>query len=94
MTIDWHPLQTLIDAHQRFVLTSHIRPDADAIGSEMGMAMLLESLGKTVRIINPSATPDHLKFLDPEGRIQKLGEDVKPPQARDTDVHIVLDTSA
>lgn len=94
MTIDWQPLRPLIESHKRFVLTSHVRPDADAIGSEMGMALMLESLGKTVRIINPSATPDHLKFLDPENRIQKLGEGVKPDEARDTDVHIVLDTSA
>jgi len=94
MTIDWQPFRSLIESHERFVLTSHVRPDADAIGSEMGMALLLESLGKTVRIINPSATPDHLKFLDPEGRIQKLGDDVKPAEVRDTDVHIVLDTSA
>jgi phosphoesterase RecJ-like protein len=94
MPIDWQPLRKLIESHQRFVLTSHIRPDADAIGSEMGLAAMLELLGKDVRIINPSATPDHLKFLDPEGRIQKLGEDVKAEAARDTDVHIVLDTGA
>ncbi len=94
MTIDWQPLQNLIESHGRFVLTSHVRPDADALGSEMGMALMLESLGRSVRIINPSETPDHLKFLDPEGRVQKLGNGVKPPAARDTDVHIVLDTSA
>lgn len=94
MSIDWQPLESIVHTRQRFVLTSHIRPDADAIGSEMGLALLLESLGKTVRIVNPSATPDHLKFLDPEGRILKLGEHVKPPDVRDADVHIVLDTSS
>lgn len=94
MSIDWQPLESIVHTRQRFVLTSHIRPDADAIGSEMGLALLLESLGKTVRIVNPSATPDHLKFLDPEGRILKLGENVKPPDVRDADVHIVLDTSS
>lgn len=94
MLIDWQPLKSLIQSHERFVLSSHIRPDADAIGSEMGMKALLESLGKTVRIINPSATPDHLKFLDPEGCILKFGPDVKLEAATDTDVHMVLDTSA
>lgn len=94
MTIDWQPLKAIIESHQRFVLSSHVRPDADAIGSEMGMKGLLESLGKTVRIINPSATPDHLTFLDPDGCIQKFGPDVKLDAAKDTDVHIVLDTSA
>ncbi|MBX3439548.1 MAG: bifunctional oligoribonuclease/PAP phosphatase NrnA [Planctomycetaceae bacterium] len=94
MTIDWRPLQELIASHERFVLTSHVRPDADAIGSEMGMALLLESLGKTVRIANPSATPNHLKFLDPEGRILKLGEGIKPAEVRETEVHLILDTSS
>lgn len=94
MPIDWMPLVDIVKANQRFVLTSHVRPDADALGSEMGLAGILEALGKTVRIINPSASPDHLAFLDPEKRIQKLGEGVSIEQACDTDVHIVADTSA
>ncbi len=53
MPIDWMPLVDLVKANQRFVLTSHVRPDADALGSEMGLAGILEALGKTVRIINP-----------------------------------------
>lgn len=92
--IDWQPLAELLHAHERFVLTSHVRPDADAIGSEMGMKGVLELLGKSVTIVNPSATPDHLRFLDPEQTIQKLGADVKSKVARDTDVHLILDTSA
>jgi phosphoesterase RecJ-like protein len=94
MPIDWRPLISTIANAQRFVLTSHVRPDADAIGSEMGLAAALESLGKTVRIINPSATPNHLAFLDPQRRIQKLGEGVTAESACDTDVHIVVDTSS
>lgn len=94
MPIDWKPLAEIVRANERFVLTSHIRPDADALGSEIGMAGVLESLGKTVRIINPSATPDHLAFLDPGKRIQKLGEGVTVEQACETDVHMILDTSA
>ena len=94
MTIDWQPLADVIHAHERFVLTSHVRPDADAIGSEMGMKGLLESLGKSVTIVNPSATPDHLKFLDPDQVVQKLGADVKSKIVQATDVHMILDTSA
>ncbi len=92
--IDWQPLKELIDANQRFVLTSHVRPDADAIGSEQGLAAILKSLGKTVRIINPSATSAHLKFLDPDNVILKIKEQVSIEYACETDVHIVVDTSA
>lgn len=94
MAVDWKPLLDIVRAHQRFVISSHVRPDADALGSEMGLVGVLESLGKTVRIINPSETPNHLKFLDPEGRITKLNNGVTIDEACDTDVHIVVDTSA
>lgn len=94
MTIDWQPLAELIRTHERFVLTSHVRPDADAIGSEMGMKGLLELLGKSVRIINPSATPGHLQFLDPEQSIEKIGAHNREQVTADVDVHLILDTSA
>lgn len=93
-TIDWKPLRPILDANRRFVISSHIRPDADAIGSELGLAAVLEALGKEVRIINPSATSRHLLFLDPTRRVQKLGDGVTVEQASEADVHIVVDTSA
>lgn len=94
MPIDWEPLRGIIAENQRFVLTSHVRPDADALGSELAMADLLEALGKSVRIINPSASPDTLLFLDPEQRVKKLGENATDEETLDADVHIILDTSA
>ena len=52
MSVDWSAFVEIIQAHQKFVLTSHIRPDCDALGSELGMAGVLESLGKDVVIVN------------------------------------------
>src|SRR5262245_5345564 len=94
MSIDWEPLRELIDSNERFLLSSHVRPDADAIGSELAMAGLLEQLGKTVRIVNPSDSPGSLLFLDPGRRIKKIGEGITVEEAAETDVCIVLDTSA
>jgi Exopolyphosphatase-related proteins len=94
MAIDWQPLLKIVDRYERFVITSHVRPDADAIGSEIGLAMFLQQRGKQVRIINPSPTPEHLKFLDPQGLAQKIGGPITVESACDTDVHIVVDTSA
>ena len=34
--------KAILDRHQRFVLTTHVRPDCDALGSELAMAGLLE----------------------------------------------------
>ena len=94
MSVNWSRLKEIIDANERFVLTSHVRPDCDALGSELGMAGVLESLGKHVRIVNGQATPPNLQFIDPEGKIQAIGEDVTAEQLADADVLIVLDTSA
>jgi phosphoesterase RecJ-like protein len=47
----------------RFLITSHVRPDGDSIGSQMAMAYALEALGKTVRIVNhDAAAPPVLAF--------------------------------
>ena len=37
---------------QRFLLTSHARPDGDSIGSQLALAFTLDLLGKQVRIVN------------------------------------------
>lgn len=94
MVIHWEPLREILQSNRRFVLSSHVRPDADALGSELGLAAILESLGKEVRIVNPSAIPQTLQFLDPTGRIFKIGESITPEAVADTDVHIVVDTSS
>ena len=94
MAIDWSPLIEIVQSSERFVLSSHVRPDADALGSELGLAYALESLGKSVRIVNPSAASPNLAFLDQAGRAKKIGESMTADEARDTDVHIVVDTSA
>ncbi len=98
MTIDWQPFKTLVDEHQSFVLTSHTRPDCDALGSELAMAAALESLGKQVRIINGDGVPEHIAFLDAKNRVEVLstddGEGPTPADVHAADVHMVLDTSA
>ncbi|RMG41164.1 MAG: bifunctional oligoribonuclease/PAP phosphatase NrnA, partial [Planctomycetota bacterium] len=92
--MDFRPLIELIEGHQRFVITSHVRPDGDAIGSEIAMAHLLERHGRQAGVINPSATPARLQFLDPSHRVKKIRADVSIDEAADTDVFLILDTSS
>jgi phosphoesterase RecJ-like protein len=94
MPINWPRFAEIVKTHQRFLLTSHVRPDCDALGSELGMAGILESLGKQVRIVNGQATPPNLAFIDPERKIKTIGVDVQPGDLHDEDILIVLDTSA
>ena len=46
-----------IRQRQRFVLSSHVRPDGDAIGSQLAMAFALWQMGKEVRLVNRDAPP-------------------------------------
>jgi phosphoesterase RecJ-like protein len=91
--IDWRPLTKIVTEARSFVLTSHMRPDCDAIGSELGLALALRSLGKTVRIVNGDGVPPHIGFIDPNHDVQVLGRDVAADDLV-CDVHAVLDTSA
>ena len=91
--IDWRPFTKLVNESQSFVLTSHMRPDCDAIGSEMGLALALRSLGKTVRIVNGDAVPPHIAFIDPNHDVNVLGRDVNEADTA-CDVLAVVDTSA
>jgi bifunctional oligoribonuclease and PAP phosphatase NrnA len=46
-----------IRRRRRFVISSHVRPDGDAIGSQVAMAYALRALGKDVRIVNHDMPP-------------------------------------
>lgn len=93
MSADWKAFARQVSHYASFVLTSHIRPDCDALGSELGMAEVLRAVGKQVRIINAHRTPQALEFIDPAGTIEVLGDDVEPEEVR-ADCIMVLDTSA
>lgn len=91
--IDWRPFKTIVENAQSFVITSHMRPDCDAIGSELGLTIALRSLGKHARIINGDVVPPHIAFIDPDRDALTLGRDVTPAETS-SDVLIVVDTSA
>ena len=94
MTVNWQRFREVVQGHERFLLTSHIRPDCDALGSELGMAGVLESLGKDVRIVHGQSTPPNLSFIDPADRIQAIDVDVSASELEDRQILMVLDTSA
>ena len=45
--MDWTPLKAVIDANESFLISSHVRPDADALGSELGMRAIKPGLIET-----------------------------------------------
>lgn len=64
-----------IDAHERFLITSHVKLDGDALGSELALYRLLKDLGKDAVIYNQDPTPANYRFLpDEEVIIHTLGD--------------------
>ena len=49
--------------HERFAVTSHIGPEADAIGALLGAVHILKGMGKRAWPVLRDAVPDNLKFL-------------------------------
>ena len=77
-----------IQEYDSFVLLSHVRPDGDAIGSQIALGFALEALGKKVRLINEDGLPGNLGFMSGSDRIE-----TPPAEAIETDVVIALDTA-
>ena len=77
----------IINDKQRFLITTHVNPDADGICSELAMADYLRSLGKAVFIVNEDALPNRYNFLPGSGRIKSY----KEGQKIDYDAAIILD---
>lgn len=75
---------------QRFLLTSHARPDGDSIGSQLAMAFALEALGKKVRIVNADRPPEHYSGFPGVDRIE-IASDV--PADAEADAVIVMECS-
>jgi phosphoesterase RecJ-like protein len=47
----------------KFLITSHINPEGDAIGSQVAMAYLLKKLGKESAMLDDSPVPNLLQFM-------------------------------
>jgi phosphoesterase RecJ-like protein len=56
-----------------FVVLSHYRPDGDAIGSTLAVALALKKLGKPVRILNEDPVPETLRFLPGSELVEQPG---------------------
>ncbi|HEX2960702.1 MAG TPA: bifunctional oligoribonuclease/PAP phosphatase NrnA [Ignavibacteriales bacterium] len=89
--IDFSYLAKIIRENHTFLITTHVNPDADAIGSEVAFYKILKQLGKTAYIVNHSAVPYNLTFLDTDNVIQKYDAEKHARLLNDVDVLAALD---
>ena len=74
--------------HQTFAILSHVRPDGDALGSQLALALSLEQLGKTVRVWNEDGMIEKYNFLPRADLLSK-----PPAQKEEVDLVVALDTA-
>lgn len=85
-------LHQFLARHQKFLLTTHVNPDGDAIGSEVAFARLLRALGKSVRVLNDSPTPRAFAWLGAEAPVEVYTEELAEQRFSEADALVVLDT--
>ncbi|HIN61963.1 MAG TPA: bifunctional oligoribonuclease/PAP phosphatase NrnA [Candidatus Marinimicrobia bacterium] len=59
----WSAVQEILDGAENIIMSTHMNPDGDGLGSQLAMADYLESKGKKFTILNPSPVPEDLYFL-------------------------------
>ena len=74
--------------NQRFAILGHVRPDGDALGSQLALGLSLKKLGKDVRIWNEEGMLEKYSFLPNANLLTK-----PPTEPEDVDVAIALDTA-
>lgn len=85
----------LLDRSREYVLTTHMNPDGDAIGSQLGLARFLSERGAAVRIVNQDPTPPSLDFLEDDSlRIEVFDPATHERVLSDADLIVLLDNSA
>lgn len=77
-----------VSTGKKFLITSHVRLDGDALGSELALYLMLKDLGKEAVIWNQDPTPHQYRFLPASGHIVHALDNIG-----EYDVGFVLDCS-
>jgi len=71
---DFEGFETFIESAREFLITAHVDPDGDAVGSCLALRFALEHLGKSGDVLLDSPLPATLAFLPGAGSIRSPQE--------------------
>src|SRR3989338_4121634 len=77
----------VLKKNHRFLISTHVNPDPDALCSQLALGLYLQSQGKRIYIVNEEAFPKRFNFLPAVHLIKKFGKKLKV----DYDVAVILD---
>ncbi len=89
----WNPIREFLHNKQNILITTHLNPDGDALGSELALAHYLVQTGKAVRIINSDPLPHFFEFLTNGIKIEQYNQEKHAHVFSSFDGCLVVDVS-
>ncbi|MCX6355236.1 MAG: bifunctional oligoribonuclease/PAP phosphatase NrnA [Candidatus Aureabacteria bacterium] len=89
---DWKAVRRIIARGRRFVVTTHLYPDGDAVGSSIALLRLLRAMGKSAGALLPSPVPAMYRFLRGESWLRTYRR-THEKLLSSADVIFILDSS-
>lgn len=74
----FHQFFDIIRSNERFLVTCHVHPDGDAIGSLLAIGLTIAKQGKTVEMVCMDGIPSVYNFLDCSDQIKQKVETLSP----------------
>ena len=91
MKITLREAAELLKGAEDIVITTHINPDGDAIGSSLGLKAALEKMGKKCRVFIDDDMRPVFRVLPGQDTIQR--PDKENPETIRADLRVILDTT-
>jgi phosphoesterase RecJ-like protein len=74
-------LKAFLSEPKRVVLVPHRKPDADALGSCLGLMWFLRRMGHDAHVVSPTDYPQFLDWMPGQGEVLVYGDEQQQPQA-------------
>jgi phosphoesterase RecJ-like protein len=89
----WAEIGAALERCRSIVISTHVNPDGDGLGAELGLWAYLRARGKDARIVNPDPLPDRYTFLAREAEFEAYAPAVHDPVIDRNELVVVLDIS-
>jgi len=89
----WDSINTFLQSKKNILISTHLNPDGDALGSEIALAHYFKQIGLSFQILNSDPTPAFYHFLDSENWAKQFNPDEHGQLLSAFDGCIIVDVS-
>ena len=87
----WSEIDNLINHSQNILLSTHMNPDGDGLGSQLALSNYLNKKNKKYKIFNPSLVPNDLSYLNDYEKFNQYDNYIHENELKNFDLAIILD---